>query len=99
MLKELAPDVYEYRLGSHAFDLFQDQIEELTQGDSLARMVLLKGDVHPRELTAIPPEERVAFLHGRCSKATREAHLERESLFAGFDLGFDSNAGRGQTNA
>jgi len=99
MLEDLAPDIYKNPIGSTAFDLFQGQIEELTQGDSLARMILLKGDVHPRELAAIPPEERVTFLHGRCSKATREAHDERESLFAGFDLVFENIAGGGQPNA
>jgi hypothetical protein len=86
MLGDLAPDIYEPFLGSPARDLFQDQIEELTQGDALARMVLLKGDVHPRELAAIPPGERVAFLHGRCSKAARDAHEEREAMLASIDL-------------
>jgi transcriptional regulator with XRE-family HTH domain len=92
MLKELAPDVYEYQLGSPACDLFQDQIEELTQGDDLARMVLLKSDVHPRELAAIPPEGRVAFLHGRCSKSTRTAHEERQAILAGFDIDLELNS-------
>lgn len=101
MLKELAPDVYEYELGSPASDLFQDQIEELTQGDALARMALLKNDVHPRELADIPPEERVAFLHGRCSETTRTAHKEREAMFANLDLDFEIEgaAGGGQTDA
>lgn len=99
MLKELAPDVYEYDLGSlssdlfqkqiKSSDLFQKQIEELTQGDALARMVLLKKDVHPRELADIPPDERVAFLHGRCSETTRAAHEEREAMFANLDLDLD----------
>lgn len=89
MLKELVPDVYEYELGSLASDLFQKQIEELTQGDALARMVLLKKDVHPWELADIPPDERVAFLHGRCSETTRAAHEEREAMFANLDLDLD----------
>lgn len=99
MLKQLAPDVYEYRLGSPATDLFRDQLEELTQGDDLARMVLLKSDVHPRDLAAIPPEGRVAFLHERCSKATREAHDEREAMLADIDLVLDDTAGGGQADA
>jgi transcriptional regulator with XRE-family HTH domain len=101
MLKELAPDVYEYQLGSPASDLFEDQIEELTQSDALARMVLLKGDVHPRELVAIPPEERVAFLHSRCSDATRAAHEEREAMLAGIghDCALDGLVDGGQADA
>lgn len=101
MLKDLAPDVYEYQLGSPASDLFQDQIEELTQGNDLARMALLKNDVHPREMTNIPPEERVAFLHGRCSDATRAAHEERQAMFANLDLEFEIEgaADGGQTDA
>lgn len=100
MLKELAPDVYEYDLGSlssdlfqkqfKSSDLFQKQIKELTQGDDLARMALLKNDVHPRELADIPPDERVAFLHGRCSETTRAAHEEREAMFANLDLDFQT---------
>jgi transcriptional regulator with XRE-family HTH domain len=101
MLKELAPDVYEYQLGSSASDLFQEQIEELTQGDTLARMVLLKNDVHPRELTNISPKERVAFLHDRCSETTRAAHEEREAILASLsrDFEFDGAADGGQANA
>ncbi|TDL84583.1 hypothetical protein [Meridianimarinicoccus aquatilis] len=99
MLKDLAPDVYEYSLGSPASDLFQDQIEELTQGDDLARMALLKNDVHPRELTNIPREERVAFLRGRCSDATRAAHKERQAMFANLDLVIKGAADGGQTDA
>lgn len=103
MLKELVPDVYEYQLGSPASDLFQEQIEELTQGDALALMALLKKDVHPRELTNIPPKERVAFLHGRCSEATRAAHDERKAMLANLDLELDfdteDTADGGQTNA
>lgn len=89
MLKELAPDVYEYQLGSPASDLFQEQIEDLTQGDGLALMALLKNDVHPRELADIPPEKRVPFLRGRCSKATRAAHEDRESMLANLNLAFE----------
>lgn len=100
MLKDLAPDVYEYQFGSPTSDLFQDQIEELTQGDALARMALLKKDVHPRELTNIPPEERVAFLQGRCSEDTRAAHEEREAMFANLNLDFETEgaADGGQTD-
>ena len=89
MLKELAPDVYEYQLGSPASDLFQEQIEDLTQGDGLALMALLKNDVHPRELADIPPEERVVFLRGRCSEGTRAAHKERETMLANLNLDFE----------
>ena len=101
MLKELVPDVYEYQLGSPDSDLFQEQIEEFTQGDALARMVLLKNDVHPRELTNIPPEERVAFLRGRCSESTRAAHEERKAMLANLDLDFELEgaADGGQTDA
>ena len=101
MLEDLAPDIYEPCFGSPARDLFQDQIEELTQGDALARMVLLKGDVRPRELAAIPPGDRVAFLHGRCSNATREAHKEREAMLANidFDLALDGATDGEQADA
>jgi transcriptional regulator with XRE-family HTH domain len=101
MLKELAPDVYEHQLGSPASDLFQDHIEDLTQGDALAKMVLLKNDVHPRELSNIPPEERVDFLHDRCSEATRAAHEKREAMLEilSLDLEFDGAADGGQTDA
>jgi transcriptional regulator with XRE-family HTH domain len=101
MLKELAPDVYECDLGPPASDLFQGQIEELTQGDALALMTLLKNDVHPRELADISPEKRVAFLHGRCSEATRAAHEERQAMFANLDFDFEIEgaADGGQTDA
>ncbi len=101
MLQELAPDVYEYELGSPASDLFRDQIDELTQGDALARMALLKNDVHPRELEAIPAGERVTFLHGRCSKGTLAAHEEREAMLAKLELDFEilGTADGGRANA
>jgi len=92
MLEELAPDVYEYRLGSPAADLFHNQIEDLTQGDGLALMALLKNDVHPRELADIPREERVAFLRDRCSEATRAAHEQRESVLANLNIDFEFDA-------
>ena len=65
------------------------------------RMVLLKGDVRPRELAAIPPGDRVAFLHGRCSNATREAHKEREAMLANidFDLALDGATDGEQADA
>ena len=99
MLKDLAPDVYEYQLGSPASDLFQNQIEDLTQGDALARMVLLKKDVHPRELAAIPPEGRIAFLHERCSDATRAAHTEREAMLLALDFPLVGEAVGGHADA
>lgn len=101
MLENLASDIYEPLLGSPASDLFHDKIEELTQGDALARMALLKGDVHPRELMAIPPEERIAFLRARCSESTRAAHAEREAMLANIDLdlGLDPEADGGQADA
>jgi len=86
MLGDLAPDIYEPRFGAATRDLFEEQIEELTQGDALARMVLLKGDVHPRELASIPLEERIAYLHERCSETTREAHEKREVMLANIDI-------------
>lgn len=76
MLQDLTPEIYEPNIGALAHDLFQQQIDELTQGDVLARMALLKRDVHPKELVALPAEERVAFLHKRCSDATRKAFTE-----------------------
>lgn len=100
-LEELAPDIYRYAVGSPASDLFADEIENLTQGDNLARMVLLKNDVHPRELSNIPHGERVAFLHDRCSEATRAAHEEREAMLENLslDFEFDGEAGGGPTDA
>jgi transcriptional regulator with XRE-family HTH domain len=100
-LKELAPDIYRYEVGSPASDLFADEIENLTQGDELARMVLLKNDVHSRELSNIPPEERVAFLHDRCSETTRAAYEERKAMFANLNLDFEIEgaADGGQTDA
>lgn len=101
MLTELVPDVYQYELGSPDSDLFQEQIEEFTQGDALALMALLKNDVHPRELADIPLGERAAFLHDRCSEATRAAHEEREAMFANLnlDFGIDGTADGGQADA
>ncbi len=101
MLTELVPDVYQYELGSPESDLFQEQIEEFTQGDALALMALLKNDVHPRELADIPRGERAAFLHDRCSEATRAAHEEREAMFANLnlDFGIDGTADGGQADA
>ena len=88
-------------MGSPDSDLFQEQIEEFTQGDALALMALLKNDVHPRELADIPPGERAAFLHDRCSEATRVAHEEREAMFANLNLDFriDGTADGGQADA
>lgn len=101
MLQNLASDIYEPWVGSPASDLFRDKIEELTQGDALAHMVLLKGDVHPRELTDIRPEERIAFLRARCSESTRAAHAEREAMLGNIDLdlGLDAEADEGQADA
>ena len=100
-LEELAPDIYRYAVGSPGSDLFADEIENLTQGDNLARMALLKNDVHPRELSNIPPGERVAFIHDRCSEATRAAHEEREAMLESLslDFEFDGAAGGGLRDA
>lgn len=93
-LKDLTPDVYDYQIGNVASDLFQEMIEELTQGDDLARMTLLKNDVHPRDVTAVPPEERAAFLRDRCSDSTRAAHEEREAFIANIEFDDTANSGR-----
>lgn len=76
-LAELAPDLYKGSDGNLSHTMYDAHIDELTNGDPLGRMVLVRGDVKLAEILNMGPEERLPFLHRRCSPSTRQA-FERE---------------------
>ena len=98
-LKELAPDIYKYSLGSPCSDLFEDLIDDMCQDDLLGLMVLLKGDVKPQDVMNLPADERIAYLHAHCRVETREAFDEREAFLASLDLDFDLDSNGGGDDA
>ncbi|NVO24991.1 hypothetical protein [Donghicola mangrovi] len=98
-LEELAPDIYRHSGVAPCSDLFGDLLDDMCQGDQLGRMVLLKGDVQPRDVLNLPAQERVAYLHEHCRAETRAAFDEHEALLASLDLDFDFETDAGDDDA
>lgn len=86
--RELAPnavgewDEVSGNFSSLRVSLFETTLDELSEGNSLARLALESGDVHPRdipkELNADDQSEaRARWLEEHCSEETKKAHERR----------------------
>jgi transcriptional regulator with XRE-family HTH domain len=91
-LRRLAPDILgpedDRAAGSVSgisVDLFGPELERLTGGDDLARLIIKRGDVAPKDIPSELMGEdnqaaRIAWIQARCSEETRKAHAEADFL-------------------
>lgn len=71
--------------------LFETTLDKLSAGNSLARLALRSGDIHPRDIpkeliAAEQSTERARWLAERCSEETKKAHERRLAELGSIEL-------------